>query len=96
MASIEVKKMSSSSQTRMHVTVSVFEKCATYCLRVCLRRKRAASGYRNNFYVPATFSRRLFAPFRTRKRAAYVGLRHMRMNASADLRHARMNASAGL
>ena len=35
-----------------------------------------------------TFSRRLFAPFRTRKRAVSEGLRHARMNVSAGLRHA--------
>ena len=34
MASIEVKEISSLCKTHMHVTVSVYEKCANLCLRI--------------------------------------------------------------
>ena len=37
MAAIEVKRISSSCQTRTRVTVSVYEKNANYCLRICTK-----------------------------------------------------------
>ena len=82
------------------ITVYVYVRSACSVLRVCLRRQRAAYAYRKILSMPATFSWRLFAPFRTQKRAAYVGLRHARMNAwtqkraaYAGLRHAHATLS---
>ena len=56
---VEVKRISSSSQTRTHVTVSVYKKYANYfwvyvcgahsILRVCMIPKRAAYAYQKTF-----------------------------------------------
>ena len=81
MASIEVKQMSSSCKTQMHVTVSVYEKYTNQCLRICLyirstlgvlrvfmTPKWAAHACRKNLWMPATINWWLFAHFRSRKR----------------------------
>ena len=98
MAPIEVKRISSSSQTptvspfpctkNTLSTVCVYVRSAHSNLRVCMMRKRAAYACRTNLCITATISWRVFAFDRTRKRAAYVGLRHAHIKASAGLRHA--------
>ena len=97
MASIEVKQISSLCKTRMHATVSVYEKYANQRLRIyvghmsfCMFMRyaselRNAHACRKNLWTPATISWWLFAHFCTRKRAASVGLRHICMNVSVGL-----------
>ena len=80
-------------KTRMHVTISIYEKYATYMyivymqrtqhFELCMTRKRASYAYHTNLWMPATTSWRLFEHFHTRKHAASVGFRHARMNVSA-------------
>ena len=70
------------------ISVSVYTCSADGVLRVYTIRKWAAHACRKNLWTPATISWWLFAHFRSRKRAASMGLRHACMNVSAGLNDA--------
>ena len=87
MASIEVKRISSSCKTRMRVPVSVYENYANHCLRIYSYTRSARSILR------VCMTRNKLRMRTLRKHAASLGLIHARMNASAGLSDANSTLS---